>query len=74
MIRQCLNGEYAAANKTHGKLIDFTRLMFVDGSPAGVKAALKNLGVCGDTLRLPLVQVSDAIGVKIIAEIQKILQ
>jgi 4-hydroxy-tetrahydrodipicolinate synthase len=35
-------------------MIEFTRLMFAEGSPAGVKSALKSLGVCGDTLRLPL--------------------
>jgi 4-hydroxy-tetrahydrodipicolinate synthase len=45
--------------------------MFVEGSPAGVKTALKHLGVCGDTLRLPLVQVSEATAQKIVAETDK---
>ena len=32
--------------------------LFVEGNPAGVKAALKVLGVTGDSVRLPLVNVS----------------
>jgi len=55
-------------------LIDFTRLMFVEGSPAGVKTALKQLGICGDTVRLPLVQVSAVTAGKIITETQKLAQ
>jgi len=57
MVRAALNNDYAAAQKAHFSLIEFTRLCFVEGSPAGVKTALKLLGVCGDTVRLPLVQV-----------------
>jgi 4-hydroxy-tetrahydrodipicolinate synthase len=58
MVRAALNNDYAVAQKAHFSLIEFTRLCFVEGNPAGVKAALKLLGVCGDTVRLPLVQVS----------------
>jgi 4-hydroxy-tetrahydrodipicolinate synthase len=71
MVRSCLSGDFKAAQKLHSQLIDFTRLMFVEGSPAGVKTALKHLGVCGDTLRLPLVQVSEATAQKIVAETDK---
>jgi 4-hydroxy-tetrahydrodipicolinate synthase len=72
MVRLCLKGDYKAAQKPHSQLIDFTRLMFTEGSPAGVKTALKYLGVCGDALRLPLVQVSEATANKIIKETQKL--
>ena len=70
MVRLCLKGDYKAAQKPHSDLIDFTRLMFTEGSPAGVKTALKHLGVCGDALRLPLVQVSENTASKIISETQ----
>ena len=73
MIRICLTGDFKAAQKGHYDLIEFTRLMFVEGSPGGVKTALKQLGVCGDTLRLPLVQVPPATADKISAELKKIL-
>ncbi len=71
MIRLCLNNDFKAAQKGHFDLIDFTRLCFVEGSPAGVKTALKQLGLCGDTVRLPLVQVTADTAGKIIKEIQK---
>jgi 4-hydroxy-tetrahydrodipicolinate synthase len=58
MVRLCLAGKFTEAQPLHYKLIDFTNLCFVEGNPAGVKAALKTLGVCGDTVRLPLVPVS----------------
>lgn len=72
MVRLCLKGDFAAAQKEHSKFIDFTRLMFIEGSPAGIKTALKNAGVCGDTLRLPLVQVSPATAGKIAAEMAEL--
>jgi 4-hydroxy-tetrahydrodipicolinate synthase len=56
-VRLCLQGDFKGAQAAHYGLIEFTRLMFSEGSPAGVKSALKHLGVCGDTLRLPLVPV-----------------
>lgn len=71
MIRHCLNNDFKAAQKAHFNLIDFTRLCFVEGSPAGVKTALKQLGICNDTVRLPLVQVSDYTAGQIIKETQK---
>jgi len=74
MIRLCLKGDFAAATKAHLQFIDFTRLVFIEGSPAGVKTALKHLGICGDTVRLPLVQVSGATANKIITQTQNITQ
>jgi len=72
MVRFCLDGHFKVAQSAHSSLIDFTRLMFVEGSPAGVKTALKKLGICGDTVRLPLVQVSKAIADRIISETTKL--
>ena len=73
MVRLCLDGNYKAAQIIHSKLIDFTRLMFVEGSPAGAKTALKHLGLCGDALRLPLVQVSNGTAEKIVVELKKFI-
>jgi 4-hydroxy-tetrahydrodipicolinate synthase len=72
MIRLCLKGDYSAAQPLHLSLIEFTRLMFAEGNPGGIKAALKYLGVCEEHLRLPLVQVSEAIRNAIINESKKI--
>lgn len=72
MIRLCLKNDFKSAQKGHSSMIEFTRMMFAEGSPAGVKTALKALGVCGDTVRLPLVQVSSTLADKIIKETQKL--
>jgi len=72
MTRLCLAGDYKSAQKIHTQLIDFTRLMFVEGSPAGAKTALMHLGICGDTLRLPFVQVSNNTADKITTETEKL--
>lgn len=72
MIRLCLQGDYTAALPLHLNLIEFTRLMFAEGNPAGAKAALKQLGVCEDHLRLPLVKVSDSLRQQIIQESDRI--
>lgn len=74
MVRYCLAGDYKQAQTLHSQLIDFTRWMFVEGSPAGVKAALKQLGICGDTVRLPLVPVGAVTAGKIVAETPKLAQ
>ncbi|UEG52692.1 4-hydroxy-tetrahydrodipicolinate synthase [Mucilaginibacter daejeonensis] len=73
MIRLALSGDLVAARAEHYKFIEFTRLMFAEGSPGGVKTALKQLGVCGDALRLPLVQVSPSTADKIAVELKKIV-
>ena len=72
MVKLCLAGDYKAALPAHLSLIEFTRLAFAEGNPAGIKAALKHLGVCGDAVRLPLVKASVALEKSIIAEIEKL--
>jgi 4-hydroxy-tetrahydrodipicolinate synthase len=72
MVNFCLRGDFKQAQLTHYSLIEFTRLMFKEGNPAGVKAALKILGITGDTLRLPLIPVSKETEALIAAELKKI--
>ncbi len=72
MVNLCLAGDYKAALPAHLSLVEFTRLAFAEGNPAGVKAALKHLGVCGDTVRLPLVKASSSLEKSIVAEIEKL--
>jgi len=73
MIRLCLSGEFNRAVPMHLDLIEFTRMMFAEGNPAGAKAALKHLGICEDHLRLPLVPVSLDLRRSIIRETEKII-
>lgn len=72
LIRLCLNGDYTNALPQHLNLIEFTKMMFAEGNPAGTKAALQHLGICDDHLRLPLVKVSEQLRSSIIAETARI--
>jgi 4-hydroxy-tetrahydrodipicolinate synthase len=72
MVQLLLKNDFKAAQKAHSSLIEFTQLMFIEGNPAGVKSALKHLGICGDGVRLPLVPVSSGIATAIIQETKKL--
>lgn len=54
LARMCLDNRFEEARPLHSKLIRITELCFVEGNPAGVKAILHQLGICGPTVRLPL--------------------
>ncbi len=56
MTRLCLEGKFKEAKTLNLKLINLINLCFTEGSPAGAKTALKVLGICGNTVRLPLVK------------------
>lgn len=58
LVKLCLKGEFAKALDIQYKLIDIIDAMFVDGSPAGVKAFLEIKKLCVNHCRLPLVSVS----------------
>jgi 4-hydroxy-tetrahydrodipicolinate synthase len=58
MVHALVDGNLDTARKYHYQLLEFTRLIFTEGNPAGVKAALKILGLCDETVRLPLMNVS----------------
>ena len=70
MVRMCLDGKFIEAQPLHYSMIDITNLFFTEGNPAGVKAALKLLNICGDQVRLPLVSVSESTYTKIEQELK----
>jgi 4-hydroxy-tetrahydrodipicolinate synthase len=72
MVRACLRGDFKAAQPLHLQLVEFTRLMFAEGNPAGAKAALKHFGICGDDVRLPLIAGSTGLREAIVSQIAKI--
>lgn len=65
LVNDALAGNYTNAQKLHYKLLEGIRLLFVEGNPAGVKCVLNNMSICNDTLRLPLVNVSNDTNQKI---------
>lgn len=59
LVKECLREDFLAAAKVHYQLLDLINALFLDGSPAGIKAALHIMGFCENVLRLPLVPVND---------------
>lgn len=54
MIQLGLEGKAKEAYALHYKLMDITSMIFEENNPAGIKAVLKALQLCNDTVRLPL--------------------
>jgi len=65
MVRFALNGKIEEASKIHYKMMLIIDYIFTEGNPAGIKNVFKNIGLCTDTVRLPLVSVSSALDEKI---------
>jgi 4-hydroxy-tetrahydrodipicolinate synthase len=55
----CLKGDYSAAVKIQDKLLPLHQNLFIETNPAPAKYALSLLGKCADTVRLPMVPLSD---------------
>jgi len=53
-----LEGDQAKPKKINDGLIEGYELLFIENNPAGVKAALYELGLIENELRLPLVPLS----------------
>ncbi len=58
MVRAALKNDFKTARQLHYKLLDFTDSLFMEGNPAGVKAALEIMGLTTKYVRLPLASVS----------------
>ena len=54
-----LSGKWDEARKLQRKYLALMEMNFWESSPGPVKCALAAMGLCGDTLRLPLVPVRD---------------
>ena len=55
MVRLALEGDYNNARVIHSRFAELLELLFVDGSPAGVKSMLNMMGFIENKLRLPIV-------------------
>lgn len=72
MVRLATESNMEGARRIHYELLEINTLIFAEGSPAGIKSALKQKGLCGDSLRLPLVPVSWALSEKIRLSLEKL--
>lgn len=71
MVKDALNGDMAAARKGHYRLLEVTKMLFAEGNPGGIKAALKHQNICEEYMRQPLWMINDELRTKIGEEMQK---
>lgn len=65
MIHFGLKGNKKISKEIEKKLMPLIKLIFEENNPAGIKALLQNMGLCNDTVRLPLVPASEQLKKKI---------
>ena len=65
MTRAALAGDFARAQQLLFGLVPLNPLMYEEGNPVGVKAALALQGVCEPAVRLPLVPASEGLTTRI---------
>ncbi|MCW5923175.1 MAG: 4-hydroxy-tetrahydrodipicolinate synthase [Saprospiraceae bacterium] len=72
MVRAALRHDMPTAQKLNLKLLELYKLLFLEGNPVGVKAALELQGLCSREVRLPLVPMSEQGVHLIMAELEKL--
>ena len=65
MTRAALAGDFARAQQLLFGFVPLNPLMYEEGNPVGVKAALALQGVCSAAVRLPLVAASESLTARI---------
>ena len=63
---------YPEAAVLHGQLLHFIDLLFAEGNPCGIKAAMACLGIAQNELRLPLVPVSPQLMEQMAQEVERL--
>ena len=65
MVRLGLSGKVAEANELHYKIMPAIDFIFEEGNPAGIKAVFEKLNLATATVRLPLIEASEALKQKV---------
>lgn len=73
MVRAALRQDMATAQKLNFKFLELYKLLFLEGNPVGVKAAMELQGLCSREVRLPLVPMTEQGVHLIMAELEKVL-
>jgi 4-hydroxy-tetrahydrodipicolinate synthase len=73
MVRAALRQDMPTAQQLNLKLLELYKLLFIEGNPVGVKAALELQGLCSREVRLPLVPMTEQGVHLIMAELEKVL-
>ncbi|MCJ7466283.1 MAG: 4-hydroxy-tetrahydrodipicolinate synthase [Maribacter sp.] len=74
MIRFALEGRLEDAYDLHYALLEGMGLIFQEGNPAGIKCIFETLGLSNASVRLPLVEASDALKQKVAEFVQPFMK
>ncbi|MDA0196361.1 MAG: 4-hydroxy-tetrahydrodipicolinate synthase [Bacteroidetes bacterium] len=74
IVSEYLSGKTNETARHFHQLVKMIQLIFLEGSPVGVKEAMRQLGICPNSVRLPLVSSSESLATRIREEIEKIRQ
>ncbi len=66
MFNDTLHNNWPQANEALFKLLKINKLMYEESNPVGVKEALKQLGICENFVRMPLLPATHALSDRII--------
>lgn len=72
MVHAALRQDIPTAQKLNFKLLELYKLLFIEGNPVGVKAALELQGLCSREVRLPLVPMTEQGVHLMMAELEKL--
>lgn len=74
MVQAARNGDFSTARAIHLATINLHHWLYLEGNPAGIKAALEIAGICQRQTRLPLVPYTDNAFVEMKKEIAATLE
>ncbi len=65
IVHKALKGDILSIQDKNFDLLDCIDMLFEEGNPAGVKEALKFMGICNNFLRLPMTNISENLSQKL---------
>lgn len=68
IFRDICHADLETSKKAAFKLLDINPMMYEESNPVGLKFLMKELGLCGDAVRLPLVKASESLKERIKAQ------
>ncbi|TNE51084.1 MAG: 4-hydroxy-tetrahydrodipicolinate synthase [Bacteroidetes bacterium] len=72
MVRAALQQDMSTARNLNLRMLRLYRMLFSEGNPAGIKAALEAQGLCTREVRLPLVPMSEQGAAGLKAELEEL--
>ena len=72
MVKAAMKNDLIEARRLHYLVFPIVSLLFAEGNPGGIKEATSHLGLTSNALRLPLINVSENLKSKIIAQTDNI--